>query len=102
MAREILIIVDKFALPSGELVFGLTTGRDELRDAWVNTTIEDLASSFKSKQIKVIGKDYEFTIRIIDAEVLNSVADFKNVYIRLPSSPKTNKIALLDEIEIEL
>ena len=102
MAKEILIIVDKFELPSGELVFGLNTARAELRDAWVNTSIAKLASSVQNKEIKVSGKDYEFTIKILDAEVYSSIADFKNIFIKLACSPKTKKINILDEIEIEL
>jgi hypothetical protein len=102
MAREVLIVVHYFELPDGNLVIGLNTVRDELRDQWRKIWPNDLKAQFEGKKIKVFGEGYQFETNVLAVDILNSIADFKNVFLKLDNNPFTKKIQLNDEVEVYL
>jgi hypothetical protein len=102
MAREILIVYDKFELPDGKLAIGLFTGREELKAQWRNTAIDDLKSQYEGKKIQVFGEGYQFETNVLAVDILNSIADFKNVFLKLDNNAFTKKIRINDEVEVDL
>jgi hypothetical protein len=102
MAREILIVYDKFELPDGEIVIGLYTGRKELKTQWRNTAIDDLKSQYEGKKIQVFGEGYQFQTNVLAVDITNSIADDKNVFLKLENNAYTKKIQLKDEVEVDL
>lgn len=102
MAKEILIVGTRLDLPDGSPVIGLNTMKQELRDEWREMNPNDLKLQFTGKTITVVGEDYQFETAIVGVEILNSIADFKNVFLKLKANANTRKIQLHDQVEVEL
>ncbi|MEY3442046.1 MAG: hypothetical protein RLZZ519_327 [Bacteroidota bacterium] len=101
MARQRLNVGDIFELPDGHRVIGLYTRSDELRDQWRNTSITDVRSQYLGKKIEVFGEGYQFETDVLDVEILNSIADFKNVFLKLDNNEWTKRIQMDDLVEVD-
>ncbi|MBL0017885.1 MAG: hypothetical protein IPP17_15985 [Bacteroidetes bacterium] len=102
MARQRLNVGHIFELPDGHLVIGLYTRSDELRDQWRNTPIPDVKSQYEGKKIHVFGEGYQFETEVLDVDISNSIADFKNVFLKLENNAMTRKIQTNDVVELEM
>ncbi|MBK9451991.1 MAG: hypothetical protein IPN95_21745 [Bacteroidetes bacterium] len=102
MARQRLNVGDIFELPDGHLVIGLYTRSDELRDQWRNTPIPDVKSQYEGKKIHVFGEGYQFETEVLDVDISNSIADFKNVFLKLDNNEWTKRIQIDDAVEVEV
>jgi hypothetical protein len=102
VAREILIILVKFEMPDGNLVIGLNTQNVELHEKWRNMPILELKSMFMDKKIFIIGENSRFNETVLDVEIINSITDHKNVYLKLAMNNNTSKIKLQDKVEIDI
>jgi hypothetical protein len=102
MAKEELIIINKLELPDGDIVVGMKPLREELKDEWKNIDMADLKRQFLFKNITIIGQDYQFEVVTRDVDILNSIAGFKNVFVRLENNPDTREIEENDKAEIDL
>ena len=102
MAIEVLIIFDVFKLPDGKRVIGLNTEREQLRDHWRSMDTKRLKTQFEGKTIQVYGEDYRFETSVLGVEINNSLADFKNVFLKLDNNAFTQKIRVNDHVEVDL
>jgi hypothetical protein len=100
MARKTLIVGGILELPDGSLVIGLNTNDDTLRGQWVSMKIAELKTQFEGKKIHVFGEGYAFETSVLGVEISNSIADFKNVFLKIANNEFTQKIRLNDEVEV--
>ena len=102
MTKEILIVGGVHSLPNGGILLGVNTMNEILRFEWRECSFSDLAGQFAGKSISIFGKEYEIHTKIVDVQISASIADFKNVFLKIEDIAMTSKIRELDEIEIEL
>jgi hypothetical protein len=102
MAREILIIGHVGTLPTGGIFIGVNTGNETMRLEWKKKSFTDLENLFTGKLIKIFGEEYEIQTKILDVKITASLADFKNIFLKIEENAMTKKIQELDEVEIEL
>ncbi len=102
MARQRLNVGHIFELPDGHLAIVLYTRSDELRDQWRNTPIPDVKSQYEGKKIHVFGEGYQFETDVLDVDILNSIAEFKNVALKLGNNEWTKLIQIDDLVEVEM
>lgn len=102
MAKENLIIGDIFQLPDGDMCIGLNTEKPALRDEWRQTPINELKDLVRGKVVRVKGANNDFTLEVRDVEVTASIADFKNIFLKVESNALSDKITMSDRLEIEL
>lgn len=100
---NVRLIVDHIHLfPEGQLVIFLGTANAELRNKWREMSIAELKAQFVDKEIHIFGEGYEFRTSVLSVEIMNSIADFKNVALQLENNELTLKIQEKDEVEVEL
>lgn len=102
MAREVLIIGHVGHPPSGGIFIGVNTGKEKLRYDWRALSFSELESKFSGKSIRIFGAEYDIQTKILEVKITASLADFKNIYLKIEENPLTKKIQELDELEIEL
>lgn len=102
MPKETLIIGDKFELPDGSVVIGLNTPKQDLRMDWRRMTMETLKAPFVGQEISIRGKDYQFQTKVLGVEILNSIADFKNVFLKIEKVTEASRIQQGDEVEVDI
>ncbi len=100
MEKEVLSIIDVFEIADEHLGIGLNTDKAELRDKWREMTVDAVKSSFQGKQISIFGDGYRYQTLVLDVDILNSLADFKNVYLKIDGNLKG--IQVKDKVEVEL
>ena len=92
-------IEEIFLLEEGNLVIGLNASNTMERDEWQKKSIEDLKSDFNNKDILIVKLD-DLKVSILAVDVMNSIANFKNVFLQIENSNKAQLIKLKDEVNI--
>ena len=98
MTKKSYRIEEIFQLEGGDIVIGLVASNAIERDEWQKRSIKGLKSDFENRSFQVINHDFKSSILAVD--IISSIANFKNVFLRVKNSDKALKLKLKDEIEI--
>jgi hypothetical protein len=102
MARERLIVSHILEHPDGKLVVALNAIDDALQHQWRNMAMTDLKAQFEDKKIHVFGEGYQFETGVLGVQISSSIAEFKNVYLKLDNDIFSQKIRMNDKVEVDL
>jgi len=100
MAGEILIIGDVIDLNNGKLAISVGYGSMEKREEVSRMTHEEVKDSLVGKNVRFEGEGYSFQSKILNVKSSTSISNFKNIFIQIAKSTKTDKIKERDEAQL--
>ena len=97
-----LIIGDIIDLQDGNLVIAVNFPSLEVRMEYRELDFETVKNHFKGKKLRIVCDDFEFNTVVLEVEVSSSLANFKNIFLKVKKTSKSVRIKELDEIYVDL
>lgn len=100
MPIQKLTIFDIIRQDENHLVLAINYDDLEMRKSVMELDINAVKNQFLNKTIIIVGKNIELDIE--DAQVSSSIAEFKNIFLKIKKTPKTSSIKRLDEVLVNV
>lgn len=102
MAEQTLTIGDITEISDDSLVLAVNFNSLEVRQKYIEKSFEDIKKEFKNKTIQFQGTNIQFETKVNDVEVSSSIADFRNIFLKIQKTPETSRLKIRNGIIIDL
>ena len=102
MARQILIIGDIIETANDNIILAVDFETLKIRQEYSLKSYEEIRAEFKNKDIEVSDSNFKLKTKIVDVDVSSSLANFRNIFLKITKSSKTKRLKIKDEVIIDL
>ena len=102
MENQDFVIADIIDLEDGYLVFGLSIPSLDQRMELRELSLSTIRNRFEGKEIEIASVEETIKLSILAVDVGSSVADFKNIFLKVHKTAESLSLKILDEVSIDV